>query len=52
MSPNKKDVTCKHIGPKQYEVHATHFLLESQVGFYFYKLYFTFQGANNNLFDN
>jgi len=50
MSP-KKDVTCKHIGPKQYEVHATHFLFESQVGFCFCKLH-TFQGANNNLFDN
>lgn len=31
VSPNKKDVTRKRLGPKTYEVHPTHFLLESLV---------------------
>jgi hypothetical protein len=31
VSLNKKDVARKHIRPKQYEEHATHFLFESQV---------------------
>ncbi len=31
VSPNKKDVTRKRLGPKVYDVHATHLLLESQV---------------------
>jgi hypothetical protein len=30
---NKKDVTQKHIRAHQYEVHATHYLLETQVSF-------------------
>jgi hypothetical protein len=34
VSPNKKDVTCKWVGPKLYEEHATHFLLESQINDY------------------
>jgi hypothetical protein len=29
VSPNKKDVARKRIKPKQYEKHATNFLLES-----------------------
>jgi hypothetical protein len=33
VSPNKKDVTCKSIGPKQHETYATHFLFESQIRF-------------------
>lgn len=33
VSPNKKDVTRKRLGPKMYEQHPTHFLLESQVRF-------------------
>jgi hypothetical protein len=31
VSPNKKDVTRKRLGPKVYDHHATHLLLESQV---------------------
>ena len=31
VSPNKKDVTRKRLGPKVYNHHATHLLLESQV---------------------
>jgi hypothetical protein len=31
VSPNKKDVTRKRLGPKMYDQHATHLLLESQV---------------------
>ncbi len=31
ISLNKKNVTHKHLNPNQYKVHATHFLLESQV---------------------
>jgi hypothetical protein len=30
---HKKDVTQKHIRAHQYEVHATHYLLETQVSF-------------------
>jgi hypothetical protein len=33
VSPNKKDVTCKRLKPNQYEAHATHYLLESQISF-------------------
>ena len=33
VSPNKKDVTRKRLGPKIYEHHPTHFLLESLVRF-------------------
>jgi hypothetical protein len=31
VSPNKKIVVHKHLSPKHYGKHATHFLLESQV---------------------
>jgi hypothetical protein len=34
VSPNKKDLTCKRVGPKLYKEHVTHFLLEIQVSDY------------------
>lgn len=30
VSPNKKDVTRKRVGKKQYDVHATHYLTDTQ----------------------
>jgi hypothetical protein len=31
VSPNKKDVTQLRVGPNQYEMKPTHYLMETQV---------------------
>lgn len=49
VSPNKKDVTRKRLGPRTYEQHPTHFLLESLVCYQLHIYLYFYQYASRGI---